>query len=237
MRGRVYDSSIARFITADPNIFHPFDPQNFNRYSYVMNNPLKYIDPSGFDVGFAGRDVGSSFGNGYGDRNNNNNESDGHGSNEAERIRKAHKQREANKAAAYKKKQAQIAAANAKRLRDAKIAAEKVRQEQLRQEQIARDKKEKVDARTARLVRGAAKSINMYGSYLITNPLTAPFGTAVLGLGLLANIYAERIDPSSVTKSLRSSVIDVITSSVPGGFAKDTGVDIFKETLNYYAGD
>ncbi len=50
MNGRVYDPIIARFTSADPNIFHPFNTQNFNRYSYVMNNPLKYIDPSGYGV-------------------------------------------------------------------------------------------------------------------------------------------------------------------------------------------
>jgi len=51
MNGRVYDSAIGRFISADPNIFHPFDPQDFNRYAYVRNNPLKYTDPSGFEWG------------------------------------------------------------------------------------------------------------------------------------------------------------------------------------------
>jgi len=51
MNGRVYDSTIGRFISADPNIFHPFDPQDFNRYAYVRNNPLKYTDPSGFEWG------------------------------------------------------------------------------------------------------------------------------------------------------------------------------------------
>lgn len=50
MNGRVYDSETGRFLSADPNVFHPFDTQNFNRYSYVMNNPLKYTDPSGFDI-------------------------------------------------------------------------------------------------------------------------------------------------------------------------------------------
>ncbi|MGP2655919.1 RHS repeat-associated core domain-containing protein [Malaciobacter sp. WC5094] len=50
MNGRVYDSTIGRFISADPNIFEPFDTQGFNRYSYVKNNPLKYTGPSGFET-------------------------------------------------------------------------------------------------------------------------------------------------------------------------------------------
>ena len=52
--GRVYDSSIGRFLSADPNVFYPFDPQDFNRYAYVRNNPLKYTDPSGYYWGDGG---------------------------------------------------------------------------------------------------------------------------------------------------------------------------------------
>jgi len=54
MNGRVYDPTTGRFLSADPNIFHPFETQNFNRYTYVMNNPLKYTDPSGFDLAGSG---------------------------------------------------------------------------------------------------------------------------------------------------------------------------------------
>jgi hypothetical protein len=38
---------VGRFISADSIVPSPSDPQDFNRYSYVGNNPLKYIDPTG----------------------------------------------------------------------------------------------------------------------------------------------------------------------------------------------
>ncbi len=44
---RFYDPALGRFISADPIVPRPGDPQNLNRYSYVRNNPLKYIDPTG----------------------------------------------------------------------------------------------------------------------------------------------------------------------------------------------
>ena len=47
MNGRVYDPVIARFLSPDPYVQSPGYSQNFNRYSYVLNNPLRYTDPSG----------------------------------------------------------------------------------------------------------------------------------------------------------------------------------------------
>ncbi len=49
MNGRVYDPTLARFISADPNIQYPNSTQGYNRYTYVNNNPLSLTDPSGFD--------------------------------------------------------------------------------------------------------------------------------------------------------------------------------------------
>lgn len=46
--GRYYDQNIGRFISPDPFVQQPDDPQNLNRYSYVLNNPQGYIDPSGY---------------------------------------------------------------------------------------------------------------------------------------------------------------------------------------------
>ena len=47
MNGRLYDPLVCRFVSPDPYIQAPFNSQNFNRYSYCLNNPLKYTDPSG----------------------------------------------------------------------------------------------------------------------------------------------------------------------------------------------
>jgi hypothetical protein len=51
MNGRVYDPQIGRFLSAVPYIQDPYNTQSYNRYSYVINNPLKYTDPTGNFVG------------------------------------------------------------------------------------------------------------------------------------------------------------------------------------------
>ena len=48
MNGRVYDPVLGRFTSADPNIQYPGNPQSYNRYCYVNNNPLSFTDPTGF---------------------------------------------------------------------------------------------------------------------------------------------------------------------------------------------
>lgn len=44
---RYYDASIGRFISADTIVPNPANPQSFNRYSYCLNNPLRYVDSTG----------------------------------------------------------------------------------------------------------------------------------------------------------------------------------------------
>jgi RHS repeat-associated protein len=44
---RFYDAGLARFISPDDVAIDPGDPQKGNRYSYVLNNPLLHVDPSG----------------------------------------------------------------------------------------------------------------------------------------------------------------------------------------------
>jgi RHS repeat-associated protein len=49
MRGRLYDGRVGKFLTPDPFVTEPLFGQSYNRYSYAFGNPLKYIDPSGFE--------------------------------------------------------------------------------------------------------------------------------------------------------------------------------------------
>jgi RHS repeat-associated protein len=47
MNGRIYDPITGRFLQADPLIQDPWGLQSYNRYGYVLNNPLSLTDPSG----------------------------------------------------------------------------------------------------------------------------------------------------------------------------------------------
>lgn len=47
MNGRLYDPKLHRFLQPDNNVQDLFNMQNYNRYGYVLNNPLKYTDQSG----------------------------------------------------------------------------------------------------------------------------------------------------------------------------------------------
>lgn len=48
MNGRVEDAITGRMLSADPNVPHPTSSQDYNRLSYVDNNPVTLSDPSGF---------------------------------------------------------------------------------------------------------------------------------------------------------------------------------------------
>ncbi len=45
---RWYDPRLGRFIQADTVVPERGNPQALNRYAYVYNNPVRYVDPSGF---------------------------------------------------------------------------------------------------------------------------------------------------------------------------------------------
>ncbi|VEE61137.1 RHS repeat-associated core domain [Shewanella putrefaciens] len=48
MNGRIYDYNLGRFMSVDPFIQSPTSTQSVNPYSYIMNNPLAGIDPTGY---------------------------------------------------------------------------------------------------------------------------------------------------------------------------------------------
>ncbi|MBS1646424.1 MAG: hypothetical protein JST67_03685 [Bacteroidetes bacterium] len=48
MNGRMYDPLNARMLSADNEVQYPTNTQSYNRYTYCLNNPLKYADPSGY---------------------------------------------------------------------------------------------------------------------------------------------------------------------------------------------
>ena len=47
MNGRMYDPILGRMLNPDPVNQNATCTQNYNKYSYCNNNPLKYTDPSG----------------------------------------------------------------------------------------------------------------------------------------------------------------------------------------------
>jgi RHS repeat-associated protein len=50
MNGRIYDPSLGRFLSDGPLVQFVNLPFSWNRYSYVLNNPLYAIDPSGYSL-------------------------------------------------------------------------------------------------------------------------------------------------------------------------------------------
>lgn len=64
MNARLYDSALGRFLSPDPYVQMMDFTQNFNRYSYALNNPLMYVDKSGKSVWLAAVIVGAWIGMG-----------------------------------------------------------------------------------------------------------------------------------------------------------------------------
>ncbi len=47
MNGRIYDPQMGRFLSPDNYVQDPYNTQNYNRYGYVLNNPLIFVDYTG----------------------------------------------------------------------------------------------------------------------------------------------------------------------------------------------
>ncbi len=50
MNGRMYDPVMSSFLSVDRYVQQPGNSQGFNRYAYCMYNPLKYVDPTGWEM-------------------------------------------------------------------------------------------------------------------------------------------------------------------------------------------
>jgi RHS repeat-associated protein len=48
MNGRIYDPEIGKFLSADPTTQYPESTQGWNRYAYCGNNPMSFVDPTGY---------------------------------------------------------------------------------------------------------------------------------------------------------------------------------------------
>ena len=49
---RYYDAALGRFVSTDPIVPSPGNPQSLNRYAYVLNDPVNLTDPTGhFSIG------------------------------------------------------------------------------------------------------------------------------------------------------------------------------------------
>jgi RHS repeat-associated protein len=65
---RYYDSQVGRFITRDPLIGIFVNPQTLNRYTFCVNNPIKYIDLAGLSYSFVDEEIEEEM-NGTGESN------------------------------------------------------------------------------------------------------------------------------------------------------------------------
>ena len=50
MQARWYDPESGTFLSLDPLVAIPDDPQTYNPYTYARNNPILFIDPSGMSI-------------------------------------------------------------------------------------------------------------------------------------------------------------------------------------------
>lgn len=69
IKSRFYDASIARFIQEDIYAGKYSDPLSLNLYTYVLNNPLRYLDPTGMipdEIKLNGQSIGYLKGMRYG---------------------------------------------------------------------------------------------------------------------------------------------------------------------------
>jgi RHS repeat-associated protein len=63
LRARYYAPGMGRFLSRDPAALNPKDPREWNRYPYVANDPINFIDPSGEAAGVEYGKIRTTFAN------------------------------------------------------------------------------------------------------------------------------------------------------------------------------
>ena len=260
MNGRVYDPTTGRFLSADPNVFHPFNTMDFNRYSYVWNNPLRYTDPSGYGLasseGTGNPDDTGGYQGGYGANGTESyGDTDDFGGDGTLRDTPlSAKEKQANKDRLANEKAEELE----KKVQEYKYRIIHERHRiMLGIEPDAKDLKELQDlygelqtgvkglkdwfgdtieglksAETwAKGFRTDADILNAAAISSKANPMLS-LGLAVSAFGF--NIVAEIIDPSSIEKTTNGVTIDLIGDLVPGGFFKDATFETIKGILKWY---
>ncbi|HEV7426701.1 MAG TPA: RHS repeat-associated core domain-containing protein, partial [Thermoanaerobaculia bacterium] len=64
MHARFYNANLGRFLAMDPDLYIEKtlpEPQRWNRYAYVVNNPMHAIDPTGRDTYLVNRYINTSI--------------------------------------------------------------------------------------------------------------------------------------------------------------------------------
>ena len=58
---RIYDPALGRFAQADTIIPQPGNPMAWDRFAYTLNNPVKYVDPTGHFTGYACKHMADGY--------------------------------------------------------------------------------------------------------------------------------------------------------------------------------
>ncbi|MDC0932426.1 hypothetical protein OAR97_01130 [Arcobacteraceae bacterium] len=90
------------------------------------------------------------------------------------------------------------------------------------------------DTDIANSLRFAGTTFNVAGTALLVTPGGQGAAGLTLGLSGVSNYFAEKLDPQPEAL-IRNSTLDVMTSSMPGGFVKTVGVEVYKATLDNYS--
>ena len=218
-RNRMYNPELARFLSKDPKGY----VDGMNLYSYVKNNPLRYLDAMGttaFNREFAQaeaqfEELESITENGGATSDNTREEFEKYiGTNDSD----------------FKMLPAvDIPTTNSTITNGFKNIVNDV--VEFGNNVVDGNYNKEI----ANSLRFGATTLNVAGTAMlgVPSPQTKFLGVITIGLSTVSNIFAERLDPKT-NELIINSTIDVTTSSLPGGFAKDAIIELSKPIINNF---